>query len=243
MKNYFILFFLLLSLLSWAKTGFYSGAFEPPSLAEVGLARSSLEECDCDELIIMVDRLSPDYEIYRASATERVEMLKTELGDLDHIHVVVEPWSGKELYLNNLYTQDEVYVLEKKNGDTPQVSASTCKLIENQQLYTHISESMAPLKQSLHQEAFQAFLRELSFLFPQQELHNIQVPQFAPLMSHLGWADQFISTVIREIHLNPKERTSLVKKRKKCLFPLYVTCLMQNLTMYVKCLLICHLRL
>ncbi len=219
MKNIFILIALLFSCSSsWAKIGFYSGAFDPPTTTDIELVKDCLEQFNLDKLVVLVDRLSTHSECYNASARERVEMLYAELEDLgNRIYIVPEPWSGKELYLNTLRTQDDVHIIEKQEESIQNIPSSTDKIIKNNRLYTSVPEVMIPLKQALHQEAFQAFLREISILFSNENLLNTPIPQFKPLMSNLGFVDQFICTVIKENRINLDRADDFGKKAEKLL--------------------------
>src|SRR5437016_4165009 len=110
MKTIFIFLFLLSSSL-WAKTGFYSASFDPPSDCEIEFIRSSLQKNELDRLIIMVERTHSDG--YLASGFERARLIEELVADCkDKIQILVEPWSGKETYLAK--TKDELFTLENQ---------------------------------------------------------------------------------------------------------------------------------
>lgn len=219
MKFFFILFIVFFSSsFLFAKTGFYSSSFDPPTTDEIELVRNFLQEAEIDTLILMIDRISRDFDGYNASAGERAEMLKVGLGDLgSRVRIVVEPWSGKKTYLNTLRTQDDLHIIEKKEVSIQKIPSEVYENIKIRKLYNGISESMIPLKKSLYQEAYKTFLREISLLFPNENLLNIPIPSFNPLMSHLGCADQFICSVIREKQFNSEKAEQFGKKAEKVL--------------------------
>lgn len=217
-KNFILIALLLLPSLCWAKTGFYSGSFDPPTLTDIEIIKDSLQTFELDQLIIMVDRVQAKSNGYNASALERLDMLKTALSDCnDRIHTVIEPWSGKELYLDSLRKQNDVQIIVNKSKQVQRISSLVEKVIKNRGLYTGISEAMTPLKQSLHQEAFQAFLRETSLHFPEDNLQNISSAPFLPLMSDLARVDQYIYFVIREKHFQNEKAEAFGKTAEKLL--------------------------
>ncbi len=196
MKTIFVLITLLFSSGVWAKTGFYSGVFDPPLPGAVQAIRECLQQEDVDELIIMVERHSECY-----SAGERAERLKLELQEVkDHVQIMVEPWSGKTHYLKG---HEDLIILQNK--DTLPLKA------------LQVDDPMNALKYTLHKEAFQAFLREIALLYSDATLLNSLIPQFYPHMSNLGWVDQFIDTVLREKHLSPQRKDEIGNKAEKLL--------------------------
>ena len=208
MKNVFTLLVLLFSTSTvWAKTGFYSDTFDHPTFAEIESIKDALRQLKLDRLIVMVDRIPTNHEIYRSSAFERAKTLTAELEDVkDSIHILIEPWSGKELYLQTLRSQDEIQVIEKKNSST-----------SKQELYTAISEPLTIVKKLLHEEAFQTFKRAMALLFPDENLLTTSTPPFVPRMSNLGRVDQFIYSVIRENHFISDKADTFGKKAEKIL--------------------------
>ena len=210
MNNFLFLIVLFCSSSLGAKTGFFSGAFDPPDSSDIELIRSSLHEKQLDKIIIMVERIHSDG--YLASSLERMEILHWELADIkDRVHIIVEPWSGKNAYLAE--SKDELYILEKKQNGIPILS----KTIQDKRLYTNITSSMEVLKKSLFQETFTAFLRQISYFHPKDTIQNTPLPYFKPLMSHLGWVDQFIYSVIRERHFNKERADAFGNKAEKLL--------------------------
>src|SRR5437588_12101351 len=85
----------------WAKTGFYSAAFDPATSQEIEFIKSSLQEKSLDRLIVMIERTHSDG--YLASGYERVKRLEGAFTECkDKIHILVEPWSGKDAFLYNI---------------------------------------------------------------------------------------------------------------------------------------------
>jgi hypothetical protein len=202
----------------WAKTGLYSGTFDPPTASDISFIRESIEQFELDKLVVMIDRLHPQAEGYNTSSYERAKMLEVGLEDLgERIDIIIEPWSGKENYLSSSDSQIDLLIFEKPPEITLQIPPAVEKIIQDQHLYAEIPESMNSLKQSLYSEAFQAFLREISIIFPNENLTQIPEAPFRPLSSHLAHVERFIFTVIREKQYQSDQAQAFGKKAEKIL--------------------------
>lgn len=219
MKSKFILLAFIFSVSSlWAKTGFYSGPFDPVSVEEVEIIKNSLADNSLDRCIVMIERLPSDSKSYNASASERLRMVKACLSDIgDRIIPIIEPWSGKETYVRDLQKQDEVHFIIRKTEKGIIQPSPINKFIEQKGLYSSTHERLLPLKKLLHEEAFSAFIREITLLFPNENLDNSCTPPFQPLMSNLARVDQFIYSVIREKRFGPHKATVFGEKAEKML--------------------------
>jgi nicotinate-nucleotide adenylyltransferase len=88
--------------------GILGGAFDPPHLGHVALARAALAELDLDRLLVVAD---PGHKRVTTSAETRLELARLAFGDDPRIEVALEPHARTVDTLETRELEDTVLVL------------------------------------------------------------------------------------------------------------------------------------
>ena len=122
--------------------GLFGGAFNPPHLGHVELARRAIDEFDLDRLIVLVSG-DPAHKDVECSVDVRVELAKRAFAELPNVEVRADPYrytidflraeepedaifleKSYELSDYNrdafIYTKDELVVPMEKSGYLPE---------------------------------------------------------------------------------------------------------------------------